>query len=117
MPTDKKYWSYVCKLHLPELDRGAIEKIFQENLGQQMSNYNMNRDVQEFISSKAIKACLIVVDDLTNVIGLNEASALMLGLMRNLLSLPKKQGHCSLEQYEEYFKTHLHAKLQEKCHN
>jgi hypothetical protein len=60
----------------------------------------MNRDVIELINTKVIKACLITVDDLANIIGVSEASTLMLGLLRNLLSLPKRQGHCSLDQYK-----------------
>ena len=38
---------------------------------QQMTDYNMNREVQELITTKVIKACLIAVDDLTNILGNN----------------------------------------------
>lgn len=69
-------------------------------MNQQITDFNMNRDVVELITTKIIKACLITVDDLTSIIGSNEASTLMLALLRNLLSLPKRQGHCSLEQYK-----------------
>jgi hypothetical protein len=55
-----------------------------------MSDYNMSRDVQELITGKVLKSCLIALDDLTNIIGINDASSLLLSLLRNLLSLPKK---------------------------
>jgi hypothetical protein len=82
-----------------------------------MSDYNMSRDVQELITGKVLKSCLIALDDLTNIIGINDASSLLLSLLRNLLSLPKKQCHLSVDQYTEFFKTNFHSKLNEKSHN
>ena len=55
----------------------------------------MNRDVIDLITTKVIKTCLITFDDLTNIIGANKSATLMLSLLKNLLSLPKRQAHCS----------------------
>ena len=117
MRSKEKYWSYVAELKLPDLEKDAVSRIYQANLVSQMSGYNMNRDVQELINTKVIIACLIACEDLAHIIGTNSSSSLMLGLLRNLLSLPRKQGYCSSEQYKEFFRTTFHSKLHEKSHN
>lgn len=74
----------------------------------------MNREVQELINGSIVKAMLISQDDLGNLVGSNSASALLLGLLRNLLSLPRRQAYLSADDYLRFFKTHFHFKLHEK---
>lgn len=43
-----------------------------------------------------MKSISIAHDDLTNIIGTNQTSVLLLGVLKNMLSLPKKQGYISV---------------------
>lgn len=71
----------------------------------------MNREVQELIQGNVMKAILIAHDDLSNSLGVNSSASLLLGLLRNLLSLPKRQAHISNTNYFLFFKTMCLFKL------
>lgn len=70
--------------------------------------------MQELIQGSIIKAILIAHDDLSNIFGVNNSAGLLLGLLRNLLSLPKRQGYISNTNYYGFFKTMCLLKLKEK---
>lgn len=66
----------------------------------------MNKDVQELIQLRVLKCLLICFDDLSNIyggsgdeekmkIGAGQAAIGLIGVMRNLLSLPKRNAYIS----------------------
>lgn len=69
------------------------------------------------INGNVLKSILILQDDLSNIIGNNASSSLLVSLIRNLLSLPKKQAYISASEYAKFFKTHLYFKMHEKSEN
>lgn len=58
---------------------------------------------------------LIAFDDITNLSGQNTAASIMMAVMRNLLSLPKKNVLMSAENYVNYFRIQLRVRMMEKC--
>ena len=66
----------------------------------------MNKDVQELIQLRVLKCLLICFDDLSNIYGgsgdseklktgIGHAAIGLIGVMRNLLSLPKRNAYIS----------------------
>ena len=77
----------------------------------------MNREVQDLIQGNIMKSIMIAHEDLANIYGVNASASLLLGLLRNLLSLPKRQAYISNNQYYLYFKDMFIFKLKEKILN
>ena len=75
----------------------------------------MNKEVMAAIDTYVYKSMLIVFDDITNISGQNSAAAIVLGILRNLLSLPKKNYFISAENYLKFFKSQLRVRTMERC--
>jgi hypothetical protein len=71
----------------------------------------MSKDVVNIIDNYLIKSLLIAFDDLNNVSGQNSSASTMLAVMRNLLSLPKKNVLMTKDNYVNYFKTQLRVRM------
>jgi len=71
----------------------------------------MNREVQDLIQGNIMKSVMISHEDLTNIFGVNASASLLLGLLRNLLSLPKRQAYISNHNYYLFFKDMFIFKL------
>ena len=75
----------------------------------------MNKEVVSIIDSHVIKSMLVLFDDLTNISGQNTAAGITLGILRNLLSLPKKNYFISAENYLGFYKSQLKTRAMERC--
>ena len=75
----------------------------------------MNKEVISEIDNVIIKSLLIIFDDLSNIVGANNAGLTTLRVLRNLMSIPKKNSFISGENYRNLFKTHLKNRLFERA--
>lgn len=71
----------------------------------------MSKQVINVIDTHLVKCLLIAFDDITNLSGQNASASIMMAVMRNLLSLPKKNVLMSAENYINYFKIQLKIRM------
>lgn len=75
----------------------------------------MSKEVVNIIDTHLIKCLLIAFDDITNISGLNYAASIVMAVMRNLLSMPKRNVLMNVQNYVNYFKIQLKTRMMEKC--
>ena len=68
------------------------------------------------IDNSLIKCLTIIFDDIANIKNNNFSASIILAILRNLTSLPKKNSFINLENYIKFFKANLQARLYEKCY-
>ena len=105
----------MLEVQLPKFTKDSLQTIIRTNLDNFTRKHNMNKEVMGVIDTYVIKSMLIVFDDITNISGQNSAAGVILGILRNLLSLPKKNYFISAETYLKFFKSQLKVRIMERC--
>lgn len=105
----------MLEVQLPHFTRDSLQTIIRTNLDSFTKKHNMNKEVMGVIDQYVVKSMLIVFDDITNISGQNTAAGIVLGILRNMLSLPKKNYFISGENYLNFFKSQLKVRTMERC--
>lgn len=86
----------------------SFSTIFSSNFNYYTKKSNFNREVIDYIDRTVLKSLLIAFDDLSVLYDSNIGSSLLMSLVKDLLSIPKKNSFISLEDFTSIFKTSLY---------
>ncbi len=71
----------------------------------------MNREVCEYIDKTVIKIFHVIYDDLSNLFTPSIAAAEVISILKNILSLPKRNSYISVEDFSSLLKSIIYQHL------
>lgn len=71
----------------------------------------MNREVVDYFERTVLKNFLIAFDDLTNLYSSNIANSNLIAVLKDLLSLPRKNSYISVDDFISLSKSIFYQKL------
>jgi hypothetical protein len=101
----------LVKIPLISQSKESLSTIFLTNVENFVKSHNMNREVIDYFERTVLKSLLIAFDDLSNLSNPNVATAHLISILKDLLSIPKKNSFISVEDFTSLFKSLFYQKL------
>lgn len=101
----------LVKIPLISQSKESLSTIFLTNVEHFVKSHNMNREVIDYFERTVLKSLLIAFDDLSNLSNANVATAHLISILKDLLSIPKKNSFISVEDFTNLFKSLFYQKL------